>query len=61
MIGMTAAEKLSVALGSPMVEFALDYARRGWPVFPCRPTNKTPYIKGGHNSATTDPETIRQW
>jgi putative DNA primase/helicase len=58
---MTAAEKLSVAPGSPMVEFALDYARRGWPVFPCRPTNKTPYFKGGHNSASTDPETIRRW
>ena len=39
---------------APMVEFALDYARRGWPVFPCMPTNKAPYIKGGLNAATTD-------
>ena len=46
---------------APMVEFALDYARRGWPVFPCKPTNKSPYIKGGLNAATTDQETIRRW
>ena len=46
---------------SPMIEFALDYARRGWPVFPCKPTDKAPYIKGGLNAATTDQETIRRW
>ena len=46
---------------APMVEFALYYARRGWPVFPCKPTNKSPYIKGGLNAATTDQETIRSW
>ena len=44
-----------------MLEFALDYARRGWPVFPCKPTDKSPYIKGGLNAATTDEETIRTW
>ena len=46
---------------APMVEFALDYARRGWPVFPCKPTDKSPYIRGGLNAATTDQETIRSW
>lgn len=43
------------------VEFALDYARRGWPVFPCKPTDKSPYIRGGLKAATTDQETIRRW
>ncbi len=47
--------------GSPMVEFALDYARRGWPVFPCKPTNKAPYIKDGLNAATADETAIRRW
>ena len=46
---------------APMLEFALDYARRGWPVFPCKPTDKSPYIKGGLSSATTDEEKIRTW
>jgi len=58
---LSAAETLSVAPDLPMVHFALDYARRGWSVFPCHPANKRPYINGGHNSATTDPEKIRQW
>ena len=54
--GLTA-DNLTLA----MVEFALDYARRGWPVFPCKLTDKSPYIKGGLNAATTDEETIRSW
>jgi Bifunctional DNA primase/polymerase, N-terminal len=58
---MTAAEKLSAAPDAPILEFALDYARRGWPVFPCKPTNKAPYVNGGFNAATTDEETIRSW
>ena len=49
------------APGAPMVEFALYYARRGWPVFPCKPTNKAPYFTGGFHAATTDEETIRRW
>ena len=42
--------------GTPMVEHALYYARRSWPVFPCKPTDKSPYIKGGFHAATTDEE-----
>jgi hypothetical protein len=55
---MSAAERLSFAPDSRMVHFALDYAHRGWPVFPCRPADKRPYVPRGHNSATTDPKTI---
>ena len=40
--GLTA-DNLTLAV----VEFALDYARRGWPVFPCKPTDKSPYIGAG--------------
>ena len=47
--------------GAPMVEHALDYARRGWPVFPCKPTNKAPFFEGGFHVATTDEKTIRKW
>ena len=49
-----------------ILHFALDYARRGWPVFPCNPMpgkniNKTPLVAGGLNSATRDPEQIKAW
>jgi Bifunctional DNA primase/polymerase, N-terminal len=46
---------------APTVAFALDYARRGWPVFPCRPENKAPFFTGGFHAATTDEKTIRGW
>src|SRR5262249_13533601 len=49
------------AADAPMVEFALDYARRGWPVFPCNPENKRPLTAHGHKDATTDPAQIREW
>ncbi len=61
---------------SPL-EHALDWARRGLPVIPCRPSGeavKRPYIPrdkdadgndipntGGVKKATTDPEQIRAW
>lgn len=59
-----------------MLEAALDYARRGWPVFPVhtvidgrcscgkdcgRDIGKHPKITDWPNQATTDPATIRQW
>lgn len=45
-----------------MIEAALSYAARGWPVFPLAPGSKIPF-KGskGVDEATTDAEQIRVW
>jgi len=40
---------------------ALEYAARGWPVFPCTAGRKTPATPHGHRDATTDPEQITAW
>ena len=39
---------------------ALDYAKRGWPVFPTR-RDKHPVTAHGNLDATTDEKTIRRW
>ena len=59
-----------------MLSEALDYARRGWYVFPCRekpgepynrngemitPTEKQPYVARGLNDATIDEDQIQAW
>lgn len=44
-----------------MLKHALNYAARGWRVFPCKPRGKTPRTKHGHNDATTDAGKIRDW
>ena len=40
---------------------ALEYAARGWPVFPCHVGQKTPATAHGYRDATTDPEQITAW
>ena len=40
---------------------ALNYAKRGWPVFPLRPSQKTPMVLGGFHKATTNLDQIRSW
>jgi hypothetical protein len=40
---------------------ALDYARRDWPVFPCRPNDKIPLVKAWGKTASTDPQQIEAW
>lgn len=42
-----------------MIEPALNWARRGCPVFPC--VDKRPLVKHGLLDATTDEATIRSW
>ncbi len=44
-----------------MVEAALNYAARGWYVFPCEPRGKRPIVAHGLHDATTNPDTIRGW
>jgi putative DNA primase/helicase len=67
-----------VAGGGPdsqqLIDAALGYAGRGWPVFPCNPKNKQPLLgadkdaqdkpirgTGGLKKASTDPEQIAAW
>lgn len=40
---------------------ALDYAARGWHVFPCIAGGKTPLTPNGFKDATTDPGQIREF
>lgn len=57
-----------------LLDAAIHFAERGWPVFPCNPANKRPYLPrdrdgndqpikgtGGVSKATTDVDQIRAW
>ncbi len=44
-----------------LLDAALEYAEKGWPVFPCRPRGKVPLTPRGFKDATTDPAMIRTW
>jgi putative DNA primase/helicase len=44
-----------------MLASALEFASRGWPVFPIRALGKTPLTARGFKDATTDPTAIRVW
>ncbi len=51
---------------SNLIDFALQYAARGWHIFPLRPRSKLPLIgkkAGGRGfyDATTDPKQIEAW
>ena len=66
----------SAPILSPLGQAALSYARRGWPVFPCRERDdrivkgngdtmtlkaKAPYVGSGVKDATRDEEVIKGW
>jgi len=51
----------AVQLMSPLGRATLDYAARGWRVFPCRPGAKVPVGGQGHRDATADPGTVWEW
>lgn len=45
-----------------LLESALNYARKGWPVLPCHPQTKRPLVgAGGVKNATTDTDIVRPW
>jgi Bifunctional DNA primase/polymerase, N-terminal len=43
------------------LDAALEYARKGLPVFPCNPLDKKPLTPHGFKDATTDEAQIRAW
>ena len=43
------------------LEVALEYTRKGLPVFPCNPLDKKPLTPHGFKDATTDEAQIRAW
>lgn len=45
---------------SDMLGAALEYASRGWPIFPCR-TDKSPYTAHGVLESSTDTQKVRDW
>ena len=52
---------MTAPAGEIALACALAYARRGWPVFPCRPGRKEPDTSHGFKDATTDPDRIIAW
>jgi len=48
-------------LTTSLLQSALAYAGRGWPVFPLKPADKTPMTRHGHNESTCNENIIRRW
>jgi hypothetical protein len=44
-----------------LLSSALEYAARGWAVFPLKPGSKIPLTGNGFKAATTDPHQIEDW
>lgn len=46
---------------SDLMRAALEYAARGWSVFPCQPRGKTPITPNGFKDASSDPAQVREY
>ena len=44
-----------------LLDAALEYARMGWPVFPCHRTGHQPLVERGFYAATCDEKAVRAW
>jgi hypothetical protein len=55
----TVSEAAAPTQGS--LAIALDYAARGFAVFPCLENSKAPACSRGFHDATTNPATLRRW
>lgn len=44
-----------------MGQAALEYAERGWKIFPCRADQKIPLTANGHKDATNDLDQVKKW
>jgi hypothetical protein len=47
-------------MSADMLAAALEYAKNGVPIFPCKP-DKSPRVSGGFKAATVDEAQIRDW
>ncbi len=52
---------MQVTTDLEILQAALDYAARGWLLFPCHPATKRPVTEHGLHDATNDEKQIRQW
>jgi hypothetical protein len=46
---------------NPLLQAALDYAERGWHIFPADPATKGPLVDNGFYDASIDPAVITAW
>jgi len=48
------------SMSNNILDYAIQYARAGWKIFPIN-KQKRPMFKGGHHRATSDEDQVSQW